>query len=524
MAEARIEKPGKPSKKAGQHRKRTDSEVNPDLFQMGKRLLAESNTDRLLNLAMDQLVEISGAERGLIILFNEDGEDFQTARNLDKKDLENPDFEISHTIISRVRSTGESLCLMNALEDESLKQSASVDRLKILSVICLPLKMEGKLFGVIYLDNRTVTGAFETETNAFVQEFADFISMAAYRALERKQLADHVSELEKRLRSEYNFQAIVGHAPGMVEILQIVSQVADTQATVLIEGETGTGKELVARAIHFNSLRKNRPLVNVNCGAIPENLLESELFGHEKGAFTGAYRDHKGKFEQADGGTIFLDEVDEMSPALQVKVLRILQWGEFSAIGSDEVRQCDVRIIAASKTDLKKRVEAGTFRDDLYYRLNLIRITIPPLRERRDDIPMLAAYFLDEACKQLSKGPFELSEDFLAVLLQYDFPGNVRELENIIRRAAIMSKTSKIDMDLLPPEIKEKTTQDDPSGIPFQEAKKDFERQYFEKMLKENDGSIRRAAKQAGMYPKNFYDKLTRYGLRSKNPQKSSEK
>jgi len=323
------------------------------LLEIGKGVLAESDINQVLATAIDGAIEITRAERGLIILFDESGNDqFQTARNLEKQDIENPEFEISRTIIDKVKNTQKIYFVDNALRDLELRDSSSTSRLNILSVICFPLCQGQKMFGVVYIDSRTVEGAFTQETCEFVESFADFISLAAYHALERKKLLNRISALEKELRGKYNFENIIGHHPKMVQILKLVSQVAQSEATVLIQGESGTGKELIARAIHFNSRRSSKPFVPINCGAISENLLESELFGYVKGAFTGAIQDKSGWFETADGGTIFLDEVSEMTPALQVKLLRVLQSGEYSRVGSTEIRSCNVLIIAATNKDL----------------------------------------------------------------------------------------------------------------------------------------------------------------------------
>ena len=492
------------------------------LYEIGKLLLAESDSEKLLHAAIDHAIEMSGAERGMLILFGGQGEIFfETARNLEKRDIENPKFEISRTIIGSVRETAKPICLRNALDEPAFRKSKSVDRLKILSVICLPLQYEGELFGVLYLDNRTVRGSFKPDTCAFLQEFADLISLSAYRALERKRLSNRVLDLERKLRQEYEFEALLGHSPQMVKVLELVSQVAETDAPVLIEGETGTGKELVARAIHRNSQRRDNPMVSINCGAIPENLLESELFGFEKGAFTGATKRRKGKFEQAEGGTIFLDEVDEMSQALQVKLLRILQWGEYSPLGSDLTCQCDVRIVAATKKPLNELVQKGIFRDDLYYRLNLIRIYIPPLRERKEDIPLLADYFFQSAKARLSKPAKKISPEVIDQLMEYDFPGNVRELENIINRAVILCKGPEIKIAHLPAEITQKHSTTKATLQPFKQAKQtileNFERSYLLKVLKTSGGNIKKAAQLAGMHEKNFHQKLKQYGIRAKD-------
>ncbi|NOZ69367.1 MAG: sigma-54-dependent Fis family transcriptional regulator [Deferribacteres bacterium] len=250
----------------------------------------------------------------------------------------------------------------------------------------------------------------------------------------------HATEAE--LRSRCYFESILGHHHGIIEVLKFISRAADTDAAVLIRGESGTGKELVARALHTNSRRRERPFVPVNCGALPESLLETEMFGHVRGAFTGAVRDRAGWFERADAGTIFLDEVSEMPPALQVKLLRVLQSGEYSRVGSTEIRRCDVRILTATNADMQHLVKEGKFRGDLYYRINILDIEIPPLRERRSDIPLLVRHYLKIYGTRHGRDILRMGRDAEALLLSYDFPGNVRELENIIQRAVILSRTA----------------------------------------------------------------------------------
>ncbi len=342
-------------------------------------------------------------------------------------------------------------------------------------------------------------------------------------ALEKSLLADSLTSHEIILRRKYNFETIVGHSPQMIEILEAISHVAITDAPVLIQGETGTGKELVAHAVHSNSKRWQMPLITVNCGAFPDNLLESEFFGHEKGAFTGAFKSHKGKFEQADGGTFFLDEIDDMSPVLQVKLLRVLQCGEFSALGSEKIKRCDVRVIAASKKPLHQLVEDGKFRDDLYYRLNLVLLELPPLRERKEDILLLANCILEKACQNLNKPLPKLTPEVKVVIRNYQYPGNIRELENIIQRAAIFCNEETVKVHHLPREIRptnivSRLKVDDSAPETFHNAKKkiieEFERNYLKQMLDECNGVIRRAAIRAGLQEKNFHLKLKKYGIR----------
>jgi Nif-specific regulatory protein len=496
--------------------------MNPsfDITVLAKELLAELDIQSVLSLAMDRLIEVSRAERGMILLFDESGGIlFQTARNLNKENIDQPEFEVSRTIIHQVRSGGGPVYLRNALDDPSMKMSESTSRLNILSVICLPLTFKKEIFGAVYLDNRTVRGIFEEETCAFVWEFAEFIALAVYRSMEQKRTLDHLQTLEGELRGRYCFESIVGGHPKIVEMLKLISRIADTDAAVLIQGESGTGKELIARAIHFNSSRRDKPFIPVNCAALPENLLESELFGHVRGSFTGAIKDKQGWFERADGGTLFLDEIGDMASALQVKLLRVLQTGDYSRVGSTEIKHCDVRIVAAASRDLRKSITDGRFREELYYRLNVIDIVVPPLRERKCDIPLLVHHFLDQYGKLYHKTSLRLSKDAERSLLAHDYPGNIRELENIIQRAVVLSEGDVIEISHLPQNILRQgahLTQKDESTN-FKEAKRravdTFEKEYVADCLRTAKGNISLAAKCAGMDAKNFHVKMKKYGI-----------
>jgi Nif-specific regulatory protein len=491
-----------------------------NLLELAKELLAESDTETLLIRSMDYAIEATGAERGMIILFGNDSHVlYQTARNLNKEDIENPEFEVSRTLIERVKSTGQPICLRNALDEKGLKKSLSVFRLKILSVICLPLKQLNESFGVVYLDNRTVSGMFSEETCRFAVTFSDFISIAAYHALSLKQLQNRVDNLEQKLRNEFRFESIIGGHPKIVEVLKLVSQVARTDATVLIQGESGTGKELIARAIHFNSNRRDKLFLAINCAALPENLLESELFGHVRGSFTGAVRDKAGWFERADGGTLFMDEIGETSPALQVKLLRVLQTGEYARVGSAVISRCDVRIIAAASRNLVEMIKEGRFREELYYRLNVIELELPPLRERTCDIPLLVRHFLEKYIKQYSKKPMRFSREAEQTLLAYPFPGNVRELENLVQRAVVLAEGDTVELEHLPNQLfpKGETEPKAHSSRPFRTAKKTaaetFEKEYLAECLRTSKGNITLAARNAGVDVKNFFMKVKKYKL-----------
>ena len=487
------------------------------IIELGRRLLTESDMNRLLSKAMDAAIKISNAERGLIILFNENGGiQFQTARNLDKENIAHPQFEISRTIIDKVRKKGLPINLQNAIEDPEFQKRKSVDDLKILSVVCLPLKHSQNIFGVVYLDNRSVAGMFKSETYLFIQEFTNFISLAAFCALDRKQLVNQINKLESELRIKYDFDSIIGQHPRMLEILQLVSQVADTDATVLIQGESGTGKELIARALHFNSRRKEKAFIPVNCAALPEQLLESELFGHVRGAFTGAIKDKAGWFERADDGTIFLDEVNDMSPALQARLLRILQTGDYSRVGTTEIQKCDVRVVAATCKPLRELVKSGKFREELYYRLNVVDICLPPLRERKSDIPLLIQHFLKIYTAKHGRPDLKLSPEVENLLLNYEFPGNIRELENIIQRAIIMARGSVIESTYIPANILSKSS-DKLSSLNLPQSKRHaiekVEKEVIIQSLYYTSGHISKAAELAGVDRSNFHKLIKKYAI-----------
>ena len=287
-------------------------------------------------------------------------------------------------------------------------------------------------------------GAYDYVTKPF--QLSDILSVIE-RALEKKRLSDKVNDLQKEIKEKYKFEGVIGNSPVMMRVLNILMELTNSESTVLITGESGTGKELVARAIHDNSRRNNKPFVVVNCGALPESLQESELFGHAIGSFTGAVKDKKGIFLEAQGGTLFLDEIGEISFSSQVKLLRFLQNGEIRRIGDNKPTFLDVRIIVATNKDLDEATKNGSFRKDLFYRLNVIRIHLPPLRERKEDIHVLTNHFVNVYSNKLEKKPPEVSGDAMALLLNYTWPGNVRELENVVERAVTLVNGSNITVD-----------------------------------------------------------------------------
>jgi two-component system, NtrC family, response regulator HydG len=329
-----------------------------------------------------------------------------------------------------------------------------------------------------------------------------------YRQLEEENLLN-----KERLGERFDFSKIIGKSQPMKELFETLILVAPTDATVLLLGESGTGKEIVANAIHQNSPRKDKAYIKVNCAALPETLLESELFGHEKGAFTGAQFKKKGRFELADGGTLFLDEIGEMSPATQAKILRVLQEKEFETVGGTRTMTVDVRIIAATHKNLESEVQAGRFREDLFYRLNVVPVTIPPLRDREEDIPLLAEHFLQRYSRKNNRGLKNFEPLVLDALVRYPWPGNVRELENIVERMVIMSRGELILFQDLPPHLKSKEEREEAPIAAVDPSLKDMEKELILKTLGKTGGNRTRAAHILGVTRKTLLNKIKEYGI-----------
>ena len=338
------------------------------------------------------------------------------------------------------------------------------------------------------------------------------------RALENRRLASEVQRLKGLLSERYDFSNIVAKSQKMQKVLEAVAQIANIDSTVFIHGESGTGKELIAKAIHLASERKDKPFVAINCAAIPEALLESKLFGHEKGAFTGAVRSTKGLFAQAHEGAIFLDEIGDMSLSIQAKVLRVLQERQFYPLGSEKLVEVDVRVIAATNKDLEDQVKQGLFREDLFYRIHVIPIYLPPLRERKEDIPPLADHFLKKFCQQMKKDIKGLSPSALQRLMLHDWPGNARELENTIEYAVAMAQREILTDEYI---LQTKEAFPNEPLKPLKELRDDFEKSYLIHLLEICKGNVSQAAKVAGKYRADFYDLLKKHDLKLENFKKS---
>ncbi len=369
---------------------------------------------------------------------------------------------------------------------------------------------------------QTAVDAMKTGAFDYILKPFDITEMEAIvkKALRYRQLARENEQLRSELHSRYQFDNIIGRSASMQKIFNLISRIAPTKSSVLIRGESGTGKELIAGAVHYHSDRASAPFIKLNCGAIPGTLLESELFGYEKGAFTGAHRQKPGRFEMANGGTLFLDEIGDMESALQVKLLRVLQSGEFEHLGGTRTIQVDVRLITATNTDLEKKVEEGTFREDLYYRINVVPVEVPPLRQRRDDIPALVHYFVNKYAEETHQKPKTVTPETMDALVHYDFPGNVRELQNLIERAVVLSRSDILTPrsfslpDTSPgPSFGVDDVSIPPEGVSLTDVVEEMEKAYLKKALIQAKGVQTRAAELLQITRKILRYKIEKYGI-----------
>ena len=406
------------------------------LNKLSKTLNAASQKESLIEDVVDILIEVTNAERGLFTKYDHENYKFSilSARNVKKEsitDLSN----FSSGVLQQVVNKNKPVVYHDVQSNPKLNQFESIQLHNIKSVLGVPIKKDDKIWGVILVDSQKDRKEFTDKNLLFLQFFSNLVSISLEKIFELENLTDENIRLKNVLESVEKLPDMVGESKPMKELSKIIHRVANSDATVLILGESGAGKDLVSKAIHKLSPRKDKPYLAQFCGSIPDSLLESELFGYVKGAFTGADKDKKGLFEVADKGTFFLDEIADISKALQAKLLRVIENKEIMRLGSTEVKKVDVRIIAATNKNLKKLVDKGEFREDLFYRLNVFPVKVPPLRERRDDIPMLAKYFIDKSGKKKIK----LEVDAVKKLEDYYWPGNVRQLNNVINRALILS-------------------------------------------------------------------------------------
>ena len=420
-----------------------------------------------LHAAFDQTMRVLanrlGMERGSMVLFDDASGKLriEAALGLTPEEIQRGRYDVGEGITGQVVASGKTRVVEDISKDINfLNRTGARAALagKVISFICVPIQIDNRVAGALSVDKQfvdTLTLEGDRRMLEIISAFlAQAIKINRIMASERERWIEERRQLRDTLQSKYKFDNIIGSSPAMLEVFDTIAQVATSRATVLLLGETGTGKELIAKAIHFNSNRAEKPFIRVNCGALTGTLLESELFGHVKGSFTGAIRDRMGRFEAADTGTLFLDEIGTIDTSLQVKLLRVLQEREFERVGDTKTIRVDVRIIAATNLNLQEEVAKGKFREDLFYRLNVVTINLPALRSRREDIPRLIDFFRDRFNSENGKNLNKISRDILNLLVRYPWPGNVRELENAIERAVVLARNDTLTEDLLPTAIR----------------------------------------------------------------------
>ncbi len=504
------------------------------LYEFSEKLMMMKEIDQLLESMLDAVIEVTGAEKGLILL-NDDA--FTTGPTRKEKDLEVPASNdppssatpparirasrnvkreaiaettgaISDSIVRKVIETGRPVIVSDALSDSQFKTSESVLALRLSSVMCAPLVSQGHVQGVLYVGNDRVKGLFDRNQLDVLSIFAAQASTILQNAMLLNALLADKAKLTNELKDK-RFGEIIGACPSMLEVFRKLQKVATTDISVLITGETGTGKELIAREIHRRSNRVNGPFIVINCGAIPENLIESELFGHVKGAFTGAIASRPGKFQAANGGTLFLDEIGELPLNLQVKLLRALQERVVFRVGDSKPEKVDIRVVAATNRVLEEEIRAGRFREDLYYRLNVVNIYLPGLRERGDDVMIIAKALLSKHTEELGAHVQGFTPQALAAIKKHPWPGNIRQLENRIKKALVLCEKS-----LLGPEDLDLGKEAESPILPLEKAKEEFQRKYVLEVLERNNGNRTQTARDLGVDPRTIF----RYLEREANP------
>ncbi len=528
---------------SGEEKKEAPAEVDKDLRELDSLMLSregrlilsmvnrvvntELDLEKVIGLVTGMVVEATRGERGFLMLKDRMGElQFKHGRGIDDKEILSPELKISHGIAREVARTGDPILVEEALDDGRFKDFKSVMDLKLRSICCAPIKSRGgtDVLGVIYVDHNSIARHFTKEDLNFLAAIAQRISIPIKNSKTLRDTEEQLEELKDKLKTsqdqletKYKYDKIIGQTEPMQRIYKLLDRIVETHHSVVIHGESGTGKELIARAIHYNGPRKNKPFVAENCAALTDTLLEAELFGHVKGAFTGADKDSKGLFELANGGTLFLDEIGDMSERMQKKLLRVLQEGEVRPVGGKRVMRVDVRIISASNKDLKKLVQERKFREDLYYRLNVITVNLPALRERREDIPLLVDHFMKKICGDQIK---QMDREVLRLLVSYDWPGNVRELENEINRMVAMSDL-RMDPNCLSPKIREgsrpEVSKDDGLGKyydrPLKEVEFEVMKDIILKTLERTNWHRTKAAKILRVPTSTLFNKMKKYGI-----------
>ncbi len=502
------------------------SRTKPDevecLYEITRAIHSTLDLRKALSRVLDILSDQLGMTRSSITLLNPETAEIyiELAHGITASAKSRGRYKLGEGVTGRVIETGRPMAIPH-VSDEPLfldrtGARSGIDKSKI-SFVCVPIKESRNVIGALSVD-RSADG--ERPLTEDVRLLTVISSLIAQKASllekinrEQEQLREENIRLRKELNKKYRFSNIIGNSRKMQEVFYLITQVAKSNANVLLLGESGTGKELVANAIHYNSLRAGKPLVKVNCAALPANLVEGELFGYERGAFTGADRQKAGKFELADKGTIFLDEIGSLALESQGKLLRVLQERELERLGATKVIHVNIRLIAATNQDLSKNVEQGSFREDLFYRLNVYPIYLPPLREREADLLLLSDYFLEKYAQEYGKNIKRISTPAIEALTQYHWPGNVRELENCMERAVLLCDDQVIHSYHLPPTLQTATDTGTQQTQSFQEAVERFERELLIDALKTSRGNMRKAAKDLRTTERIFGYKTKKYGI-----------
>ena len=480
----------------------TTIDVLRRLVALSEKMVARTTLETLLEALMDDAIAVTQADKGFLILVEQGRRKIQVARHFDQNNIDDAMSRLSDSIINRVIEHQKPLILKDALDDPEFKSSESVVNLKLLSVMCAPLMIKGELFGLIYLGNDSLANRFQTESLEILTIFAAQASLLLQNALLLNELKQENVGLKEQL-DEHRYGDLLGACPSMKELFRRIDRIASTDITVLILGETGTGKELIAREVHRRSSRAQEAFVAINCGAIPENLLESELFGHVRGAFTGAVSNRIGKFQSAHRGTLFLDEIGDMPLALQAKLLRVLEEKIVYKVGENKGDPIDIRVVAATNKILEDEVARNQFREDLLYRLNAITLRLPALRDRGEDLVTLAKFFLNKHASVLKSTARGFSPAALNALRQYPWPGNVRELENRLKKAVVLT-----DKSLLSPEDLELPARKIDPVLPLVQAKEEFQKRYIQEILEKNQGNRTKTARDLGVDPRTIFRHL----------------
>ena len=481
------------------------------LLKISRVVHAIRGLEELQAQLLDLIFEIVPAGRGAILLAEGPELEFNCLYARTRQAGQPQLVRVSRTIARQVMKENVAILGVDVAASGALRDVESLVASDVRSLVCVPLTVFERVIGCIYLDNTSATSRFQEEHLQLMAAIAGISAVALDNARRLQWLEQENQRLTTEVRQE---QSLVGESARMKEIFQFLARVAPAESTVLIEGESGTGKELAARALHRNSPRAEKPFVAINCAAIPETLLESDLFGHERGAFTGAAVLKKGRLEVADGGVVFLDEIGELAPALQVKLLRVLQEREFERVGGTHSIKVDIRLIAATNRDLDEAARKGEFRQDLYYRLAVVKLTMPALREHRDDIPMLTRHFVQKYAKRSKVKPKPVSREAMAALVNYEWPGNVRELENAVERALVMGASDSVLLEDLPESLLEQESPAEMHEGKYHASMKELKKQLIVDAVEQTRGNYVEAAGILGVHPNYLHRLIRNLGLK----------